>query len=206
MKTKHWYTKQPKKTRDFVALTKTYNEKYGNYDYSRDSRVKDRNFARTLVKAAGNLAGKRVLVCGANSGNEITILQKKFPSARFVAVDIASEALSKLPANVSRVHASMDDLPFKDAAFNVYINCRSIQSSGVNLAKAVREAGRVTKGKIVITIPNGYLVNDSIVNGMYDYTKRAVVSSKPYAFAARIKSMLEVKHELQSKAELFLIA
>jgi ubiquinone/menaquinone biosynthesis C-methylase UbiE len=203
---KHWYTKQPKKTRGFTALTKTYDDKYGDYDYAGDSRAADRTFKKQLLSAVGNIAGKYALVCGSNSGNEIETLKKAYPTARFVGVDISLKALAKLPPDISKVHANMENLPFKKDTFDVYINCRSIQSSNVNLVYALSEARRVTKGRIVITIPNGYLVDGKIVNGMYDYERKVIDPNKPAEFAKKLKSKLGSAKEFRSEAELFVVS
>ncbi len=202
----NWYETKPKKTNNFTELTKTYDIKYGDYDYSKDSRAKDATFERTLLAAMGNLAGKCVLVCGSNSGHEIRLLRKRYPAARFVAVDISLKALMKLPPEVSRVHASMDDLPFKDAAFDAYLSCRSIQSSGVDLKRAVSEAKRVTKGKIVVSVPNGYLVKGKIVNGLYNYKTKQIETRDSEGVAATLKKLLSAKKEVRSEAEIFLTA
>ena len=206
----NWYEKQPKKTRDFTALTKTYDEKYGDFDYTKDSRSIDRSFSTTLLAAMGDLGGKHVLVCGSNSGYEIKILRRHFPTARFVAVDISEKALAKLPADVSRIHACMEDLPFKDNAFDIYLSCRAVHSSNVHLKRALSEAMRVTRGRIVISISGGYLIKGGFVRGMYDYLRRCIDADKPDLIARKVENTFNRQGfrvaNLRSKGELFVVA
>ncbi len=150
------------------------------------------------------------MICGANSGYEIKILSELFPSAKFTAVDISSEALSKIPENVKAIHANMESLPFEDKTFDLYINCRAIHSSDVDMLKAINESIRVTKGDIVISVSNGYKVEDSLINGMYDYDLEKIDIDKPFKIVNQLKDMFKRKGyfivEYSSEAEIFLIA
>lgn len=207
-----WYHLRPKVTKDINELTETYNEKYGNYDYAEDSRSLDGSFNEILLKSVEDISGMSVLVCGANAGYEIDILSKLFPTAKFTAVDISTDALDRIPGavpEVTTIHASMEHLPFEDKAFDLYLNCRAIHSSDVDMRKAVSEAVRVTKGRIVVSISNGYKVGESIVNGMYDYDLRDIDSKKPANIAKQIKVMFVetgyAADETLSEAEIFLV-
>lgn len=208
-----WWHRKPKVTKDFEELTQTYNEKYGNYDYASDSRSLDATFKETLLDAVGNLSDLNVLIAGSNSGYEIRILNEQFPTAKFTAVDISTDALSKLGSEfpgVSYAHANMEKLPFKDKEFDIYINCRAIHSTDVDIPIAVIEAIRVTKGKIVLTVSNGYRVEDSIVKGMYDYDAEKIDENKPAQIIDKLKVLFEKQNynlkELSSGAELFIVA
>lgn len=211
---KSWYHKKPEEVKNFEKLTKTYNEKYGKYDYQSDSRALDKKFATTLLESADNITDKEILVCGANRGYEIKILNTSFPSARFTALDISSQALNRLKkdfSSVKCVHANMEKLPFKDKQFDTYLNCRAIHSSDVNIKIAVQEAIRVTKGRIIISVANGYVFGGQLVNGIYDYKTNKIDTEKPQKIAEQIKK--NIKHggkykitERFSDAELFLIA
>lgn len=211
---KSWYQKKPVQVKNFQELTKTYNKKYGNYNYATDSRALDKKFVDTILKSVGNVSNSNMLVCGANNGYEIKIINTSFPSARFFAVDIADEALQRISAALSEVqcvHANMEKLPFKDKQFDVYLNCRAIHSSDVNIKNAVNEAIRVTKGKIIISIANGYVFGGQLVNGMYDYKASRIDTEKPKIILKQIKEMFNRQNkyrltELSSEAELFLIA
>ena len=152
------------------------------------------------------------MVCGANSGYEVRILSKKFPDSRFTAVDISTDALKKFLTefpNVSCVHASMESLPFKDKEFDTYLNCRAIHSTDVNTEVAVNEAMRVTKGRIILSVSNGYNVEGKIINGMYDYDTEKIDIDKPNETLNGLKEIFQDKYNLfeaSSEAELFLIA
>ncbi len=207
-----WYKLKPKITKDFEELTKTYNQKYGLFDYAVDSRSLDTTFEKNLLQSVGNLSGLSVLVCGSNSGYEISILSKIFPNAKFTAVDISSKALSTLAETypfVTCIHANMEVLPFKDKEFDIYLNCRAIHSTDVDIEKASIEATRVTKGKIILSISNGYRVDDHIVKGMYDYDSQKIEEEKPRLVSESlgklfIKNGYRVE-EISSEAEIFLL-
>lgn len=208
----NWYKLKPKITKNFEELTKTYNQKYGSFDYVEDSRSLDTSFEKVLIQSAGNLSGMNVLVCGSNSGYEIGILSKKFPTAKFTAVDIASEALSMLAKTypfVTCIHANMEELPFKDKEFDVYLNCRAIHSTDVDIEKASIEAIRVTKEKIVLSISNGYRVDNHIVKGMYDYDSQKIEEEKPRMVSESLGKLFTKNgyrvEEISSEAEIFLI-
>ncbi len=207
-----WYQQKPKETKDFKELTETYNQKYGSYDYAQDSRSLDITFEETLIQSVGDLSRLNVLVCGSNSGYEIGVLSKLFPSAKFTAVDISSEALSRLAKTYSFatcIHASMETLPFRDKEFDLYINCRAIHSTDTDMNKAVSEAIRVTKGKVVLSVSNGYRVDSRIVKGMYDYDTQKIDEEKSQIILNSLKAIfIERKYkveEVSSDAELFLI-
>lgn len=181
----NWFTKKPAPGRSLEELTRANNEKYGNYDYDQDARFIDRLFEYMLMASVGSLNYRNVLVCGANSGNEIDLLKTFYPDARFTAVDISTAALKKLKANfeeVEIVHANMEELPFKDDEFDVYINCRAIHSSNVSMDRAIEEAKRVTNDLIMLSIANGYLIDGVIVNGMYDYNTEKINKRLPYKY------------------------
>lgn len=205
-----WYQLKPKATHNFEELTQTYDEKYGNYDYGSDSRSLDRSFKEIFLKSVGDMSDLNVLVCGANSGYEVDILSGLFPSAKFTAVDISSEALSKIPENIKAVHSNMESLPFEDKQFDLYINCRAIHSSDVDMGKAIDEAVRVTKGHIVISVSNGYVIENNIVNGMYDYGSEKIDEEKPVKVTGQIKDLFKERNyftiEYSSEAEIFLVA
>lgn len=208
-----WYQVKPKTNGDLKELTKSYNDKYGNYDYTQDSRSADRKFGEGLRYCFGNVDGLNVLVCGANSGYEIEFLSQYYPATKFTAVDISDEALNRLSVKfpeVKIVHANMESLPFEDKSFDIYINCRAIHSSDVDISKSVDEALRVTKERVVISVSNGYIVDGVIQNGMYDYDLGEIDPKKSQAVAEKIKSILIKKGlqvgECSSDAEIFLVS
>lgn len=213
-KTDSWYHKKPEEVKKFELLTKTYNEKYGNYDYQADARALDKKFAPTLLESVGSITDQNVLICGANRGYEIKVLGASFPSARFTALDISNEALDRLKKDfpsVKCIHANMEKLPFKDKQFDTYLNCRAIHSSNVNIKTALNEAIRVTKGKIIISISNGYVFGGQLVRGMYDYQKNKIDTEKPEKIKISLKEVLKnFSHykitEKISEGEIFLIA
>lgn len=208
-----WYEKKPASVKNLKDLTESNNDKYGNFDYTQDSRSLDFDFEVALIKAVGDITGQRILVCGSNSGYEIKILKKHFKESIFTAVDVSTHALSKLInelPDTEIIHADMEALPFKEKDFDMYLNCRAIHSTNVDMEKAINEAVRVTKGQIVLTVSNGYRIDDGIVNGMYDYETQNIEEEKPKEVTKFLKSVLislgyHVEVEA-SKAEIFLKA
>ena len=166
-------------------------------------------FTQTFLKTIGDISDKNVLICGANSGYEIQILSELFPSAKFTAIDISTEVLHKIPYTVKTAHANMESLPFEDKSFDLYINCRAIHSSDVDISKAINEAIRVTKRDIVISVSNGYRVENNIVNGMYDYELEKIDLEKPLRIVSEIKNTFKKNNyftiEYSSEAEIFFV-
>ncbi len=208
-----WYYKKTIKTKDINLLTDIYNDKYGNYDYSDDSRHLDFKFEDKLIESVGDLSNLNILVCGSNSGYEIGILLEYYPSANFTALDISSDALNKLKKHLPQVkciHGNMEKISILDKSYDVYINCRAIHSTNVDIQKSLEEAVRITKGRIVISIANGYLVDGKIVNGMFDYNTNLIDKNKSFLVKETVKNLLSGNNykieESSSIAELFIIA
>lgn len=208
-----WFHLRPKKAKNFAERVASNNEKYGNYDYANDSRVLDATFEKTFVAMLGDISVAKVIVVGSNSGYELNVLRSRFPAVSLVATDISNKALEKISESLPAVlttHADMERLPFEDKQFDAYVNCRAIQSSNVDMEKAIREAVRVTRGRILISVPNGYLVEGKIVNGLYNYDNEQIDEQEPYRIVESLKKSLEKRgysvDTKASKAEIFLVA
>ena len=210
---KNWFEIEPIKTKDKKTLSETYNEKYGHYDYSQDSRTVDESFLKIFEDSFSNDEVKKVLICGANSGYEVNIVKKLKPSAKITAVDISDISLNELHSHFSDVNFLHEDLEnlstIESKEFDLYICLRAIHSSNVDIAKAINEATRITKDKIVISISNGYIVDGKLVNGMYDYVTKKIDSDKPFAVRDQVSLLLKnngwetsIK---ESEAEIFII-
>lgn len=146
---KNWFEKKPETTKDKKILSETYNQKYGHYDYSQDSRVVDESFLKIFENSFSNDEFKNVIVCGANSGYEVNIIKKIRPEVKITAVDISDVSLDQARSHFSDVEFLHEDLEnlhtIPSKAFDIYICLRAIHSSNVDIEKAVREAIRITK-------------------------------------------------------------
>ena len=97
-----------------------------------------------------------------------------------------------------------------DKEFDAYLNCRAIHSSNVDIEETLREAMRVTRGRIIISIANGYLVDGKIIHGMFDYDLSKIDPIKSWGVKEKVKYFLRNKKntikEYSSMAEFFVVA
>lgn len=210
---KNWFEKKPIITKDKKILSETYNQKYGNYDYSQDSRIVDESFLKIFEDSFSNDKFDNVIICGANSGYEINIVKKLKPEVKITAVDISDVSLEQARSHFSDVEFLHEDLEnlntIESKKFDLYICLRAIHSSNVDIEKAVSEAVRITKNKIIISISNGYLIDGKLVKGMYDYETGAIDKEKPYILRDQISVLFDKlgwnKNIKESEAEILII-
>ncbi len=209
----NWFKVKTPETKDKTILSEAYNSKYGDYDYGSDSRALDKNFLETFLKVVGVDFGN-VIICGANSGYEVEIIEKIKPEADITAVDISNTSLEKLHSRFHKVkflHEDLENLKMiNPKEFDVYVCLRAIHSTNVNIKNAINEAVRITKNKIVLSVSNGYVIEGKLVKGMYDYDKETIDSSRPDSIKNEIVEYLEESgwHTecIESDAEIFIIA
>lgn len=179
---------------DYERLARAFDIKYGNYDYSNDVRqLCEAEFTKSIDGFTVDLRkGASVLICGANSGYEVPYLK----NYNLTALDISGTALTHLKKSFTQVEVvegSMDDLPFRSASFDGYINLRAVQSVGVDLNKAVNEAMRVTKagGSILFSIPDGYMDSGTLIKGMLNGTDLYFDQRLPYTLRTELEILLD---------------
>jgi malonyl-CoA O-methyltransferase len=104
-----------------------------------------------VLGAMGDLAGKRVLDVGCGRGKFLRLIQDHYATADLWGIDIADELLRDLPVGVNRRSASMLNLPFDDATFDVVL-CVEALEHAVRIERAISEMCRVLRpgGRIVI--------------------------------------------------------
>src|SRR5690606_10583989 len=115
-------------------------------------------FGGIMKETAANYDAPKVLVCGANSGYEVEFI-KDFD---VTALDLSRTALNKLKQKYPQTKIKFGDinqLPFEDASFDIYVCMRTLCSAYVDLEKSLIESMRVVKptGTLVYSIPNGYV-------------------------------------------------
>ncbi len=211
---KNWFESKPMLTKNKDLLSETYNLKYGDYDYSKDSRVLDKKFDSIFSDLIKNTDFENVIICGSNSGFESEIILNIKPESKITAVDISNVSLDKLHKRFPEINILHEDLEklevVESKKYDLYVCLRAIHSTNINILNAVKEAVRVTKNKIIISVSNGYVVDGKLVNGMFDYEKMAIDSQKPFDIRDDIVKYLKdfgwSSEVIESDAELFIIS
>lgn len=110
---------------------------------------------RLIVQFFGDLGAGAALDIGCGKGRFARILKDENPRAQIVASDLAVSMLQHAPSDLSRVSASMLDLPFKTAAFDAAYATESLEHA-VDVDRAIAEMCRVVKpgGRIVVIDKN----------------------------------------------------
>jgi len=199
MSKQDWYLEKPEHEqrgqRSLEVLRRSLNEKYGRYDYSHDLRAHDngQEFGVALRQAASDVIEQlsledkpSILLAGSNSGYEVPLLHD---FGEIIAVDLSDVALDELKEKHPGKEAHVQDIEamsFADNSFDVYISMRTLQSSNLDLKSALDEAMRVTRHAWIISISNGYLVNDEVIKGMYDYDKQEISEDLAQDYVRRI--------------------
>ena len=148
------------------AMAQAFNNKYGAYNYSDDTRSFDTqwqsNFA-TFYQAAFGLPMPtiNILNVGVGSGHEATALFSKCKQITFV--DIAADGLNNVKQSIpsaTTIVANADRLVLlDDNSYDLYVSLRTYNSSFFNIKGALSEAHRVLKpnATIIISVANGFL-------------------------------------------------
>ena len=187
------HTVRPVSNKDFEKLAKSNNEKYGDFD-SNTRRI-DKSFVETFSGLLGDFDS--VIICGANKGEEVAIVKDINPRAAITALDISNAALEKLKAtkgleSVDCLHEDLEKISAKDKRFDLYVALRTIPSSNVDMAKALQEAMRITRKRIVLSVSNGYVMNGEIVNGMYEYDTKKIDTALPFEIRDNLSRHLAI--------------
>lgn len=191
--------------------------KYGNYDYGDDARsLTEVDFGEKFQEIIDkNIEGtrndKQLLLAGSNDGYEIHFLS----DFKITALDLSSKALDRLKKSfpsVKTVHANIENLPFDNQSFDIYVCLRAIHSSNIDLEKALEESIRVIKkgGVLVYSVSNAYRMNDNLIKGMYLPLEEKIDNKKSYLISEKIKDFLEGKgfkpQIVEIPSEIFIIA
>ena len=200
-----WFELSIKKLKDMSAraserekLEDALDFKYGNYDYNEDARsLEEVKFDEIFLSILSKNILKpkeetKILLAGSNNGYEYNLL-KGFQVTPF---DLSKKALQKLKETfpeAESIHGNIEELPFEDNSFDVYISMRNIHSTNVNLERALSESLRVVKkdGVLIYSVSNAYKVDGKLVKGMYDEASSKFDEQKPYLIAEKIKKFLE---------------
>lgn len=151
------------------AISEAFNEKYGKYRYSDDTRSLDTNWRekfeglfKTMTKHA--IENYTIIDVGVGGGYEASCLFAKCKNITFV--DVAPDGLQQVKKSIPSariINASADNLRAIDNnCYDVYISLRTYNSSFFDITKAITEAKRIlkTNAVIIISIANGFLCSE----------------------------------------------
>lgn len=186
-----------KKAREYAFSTK-----YGAYDYSADLRSLSPSWWKPVEEELMRDEFRDILGVGSNTGQELTEIFGRSSRQRLMVLDLSSEAISRgLDQNKHIIfhQGNMEEIPFSKNSFDLYLNFRSIHSSGVELKLAIAEAARVLRpgGTCIISVSDGYLEIDiisgrkKVCRGMFDTRNDLFIRGKPYKLANKIREKME---------------
>ncbi len=185
-----------------------FNEKYGNYYYEGDLR---RNYLKGwyqailhIFKVLGfSIDGKKVIGVGANNGSELVEIFTDKKHSTIEVLDLSSTAIENGRKKFHHVlfhQGNMEESPLTSDSYDIYVNLRSIHSSGVDYKQALADCFRILKkdGIAIISISNGYLAPDKPgskdffeVRGLYDSETQTFSAARPYILGSKILSKLQ---------------
>jgi ubiquinone/menaquinone biosynthesis C-methylase UbiE len=110
---------------------------------------------RLIAEYLAPMDAKRVLDLGAAKGRFAKVLCDEAPGVRIAAVDVAVNMLRYVPTGIAPCAATMNALPFADAAFDAAYATESLEHA-VDIERAVAELCRVVKpgGRMVVIDKN----------------------------------------------------
>lgn len=122
--------------------------------YSPDIAPEDGR-VQAVLRAAGDLTGKRVLDAGCGKGRYSALLKKLFPGAEITAADVSPEMLKHVPGGITTVQSGILDLPFANGSFDLIL-CIEALEHVTQTELGVAELTRVLApgGKLVIIDKN----------------------------------------------------
>jgi malonyl-CoA O-methyltransferase len=106
---------------------------------------------RLQAIVAATHAGDRVLESGCGKGRFLAGLRAAVPDLSCAGVDLSEALLSHLPAGVTRLRGTIENLPCAEASFDVVFSVEAIEHSA-NAEAAVREMIRVARpgGRVLV--------------------------------------------------------
>jgi len=110
---------------------------------------------RLIADFLSELQPGRVADIGSGKGRFARVLKAQYPSAEFVAFDLAEAMLRVVPSDIRTCCGSMTELPFVSNAFDAAYATESLEHA-VDIERAVHELCRIVRpgGRIVIIDKN----------------------------------------------------
>lgn len=148
------------------AISESFNNKYGAYNYSDDIRSLDLGWKEYFMYVymssyARPMSSINILNVGVGDGQEAIALFSNCMCVTFV--DIAQSGLRNIKEQLPSakvIVSSADDLSFiPDNSYELYVSLRTFNSSFFEIKEALLEAHRVLKpnAAIIISVANGFL-------------------------------------------------
>lgn len=112
-------------------------------------------FVRAVLDHLGDLNGRIAADIGSGKGRFARLVKERSPRATVIALDIAETMLHHVPADVSKVAASMTQLPLATTSVDGAYAIESLEHA-VDIEGAVAELARIVKpgGRIAIIDKN----------------------------------------------------
>ena len=188
------------------ARTYAFNQKYGNYDYSKDIRNYYNNCysqIRSLIleKIGNDLSGKSIISVASNYGIEIKKIFKDEDNVNVTALDISDVAVKRGRRQFKDINFIVGNMekPFPiNKKFDIYLNLRGIHSNGVSTNDVIIQSIKNLKpdGLAVFSISNGYLVDNGngeyvIKEGMYSHTVKTFTENRPMELAYKVYKVMK---------------
>ena len=190
-----------------AAREYAFNTKYGNFDYEKDLRSKYPNWYKPIVEVLKERkvnTGINIIGVGSNNGAELKQIftaENGFSSATLEVLDLSNSAINSGKNTFKDITFTKGDMesPAKSLKFDVYLNLRSIHSSGIDFKLALSECYRILKsgGFAIVSVSNGYLTpkkpgSEELfeIQGLYDNRTESFSKYKPHELAKKILSKL----------------
>lgn len=123
-----------------ARIRQSFERAAGSYDGAAQIQ---RQICDRLAAALPALAAGRLLDAGSGTGYAQPLLQKRFPAAQSLALDLSPAMLQRIGMPCGRLAGDLEQLPLADASIDLYWSSLAVQ--WCDLAKALREARRVLR-------------------------------------------------------------
>lgn len=189
------------------ARADAFTRKYADQTYDEDARAVSDDWQNAIrrvlsLHGASDWTQRRLLVVGIGNGLEA---QGFMDSCKWLTgVDISQKAIvaarRRLPAAQLCVGEAEELSMIESGSQDIYLSCRTYQSSYFDVASALREAHRVLRsgGLLVVSISNGYKrLGGGIVPGMLIPRTNVADPHRPWDLVNEIRRRL---HTLKFEA------
>ena len=127
---------------------------------------------------------ERLLDAGCGTGYAQTLLQKRFPAAHAVALDLSAGMLQRIAAPCCRLAGDLEHLPLADASIDLYWSSLAVQ--WCDLARALAEARRTLR-------PGGHLALASLGPATFHELRTAFAGIDEYRHTLAFHTVDEVR-------------
>ncbi len=130
------------------------------------------------------LAVERLLDAGCGTGYAQALLQKRFPAAHALALDLSAGMLQRIAAPCCRLAGDLEHLPLADASIDLYWSSLAVQ--WCDLTRALAEARRILR-------PGGQLALASLGPSTFHELRTAFAGIDDYRHTLAFHSEEEVR-------------